>query len=237
MSELERRLRTAAPHYSFPPTPSLAGEVRARLPRRRPFPWRRTALAVAVALVAAAAAIALTPAARSAFLDWIDAIPGVKIARVEKLPRSELLPAFDFGRPVTLEEARREARFPVRLPDGVGEPTGVYLDRDGAGQAVVTVAYEQRLMVTEWRERLPLFYKLIAPGTRVDDVRVGSSDGVWVTGGDHAVFYLGTDSLEYSRNGRLAGRVLLWDRSGIGYRLEGRLSRERALELARSTTP
>jgi hypothetical protein len=211
--------------------------VLGRLPQRRPFPWRRTAVAVVVALVAAAAAIALTPAARSAFLDWIDAIPGVRIARVEKLPQSELLPDFDFGRPVTLEEARRAASFPIRLPDGVGDPTDVYLDRDGAGQAVVTIGYDRRLMLTEWHETQPLFYKLIGPGTRVDPVRVGASDGVWVSGGDHVVFYLGADSTEYSRSGRLAGRVLLWDRSGIGYRLEGRFSRQRALELARSMTP
>jgi hypothetical protein len=131
VSELERRLRSEAPYYPFPPTPAVSREVLGRLPQRRPFPWRRAAVAVAVAVVAVAAAIALTPPARSAFLDWLDAIPGVKIARGERLPQSELLPAFDFGRPVSLEEARRAAKFPVRFPEGVGDPTRTYLDHDG----------------------------------------------------------------------------------------------------------
>jgi hypothetical protein len=234
VSELERRLRTAAPHYPFPSTPPLAGEVLERLPQRRPFPWRRAAPALAVALAAAITAIALTPSARSAFLDWIDAIPGVRIARVEKLPKSVPMSVYDFGRPVSLDEARRSAGFRVRLPSDVGDPTRVYLDHDGAGGAVVTVAYDSRLVLTEWSETELLFYKLVGPGTRLVDVRVEGALGVWITGGDHAVFYLGADQGEYYRGGRLAGNVLLWDRDGIGHRLEGRVPLRRALELARS---
>jgi hypothetical protein len=234
VNDLERRLRAAAPHYPLPPTPSLAGEVLGRLPERRPFPWRRAAVALAVALAAAVAAIALTPSARSAFLDWLDAIPGVRIARVEELPRSVLMPAFDFGRPVSLDEARRRAGFRLRLPVGVGEPTRAYLDHDGAGRAVVTVAYDSRLVLTEWSETELLFYKQIGRGTRVVEVRVGGAPGLWLTGGDHAVFYLGADRTEYYRAGRLAGNVLFWDRAGIGHRLEARVPLRRALELARS---
>jgi hypothetical protein len=234
VSELKRRLRSAAPHYSFPPTPLVAGDVLGRLPQRRPFPWRRAAVALAVALAAAIAAIALTPSARSAFLDWIDAIPGVRIARVEKLPKSMPLSVYDFGRPASLDEARREAGFRVRLPSDVRDPTRVYLDHDGAGGAVVTVVYDSRLVLTEWSESELLFYKQVGRATRVEVVRVGGEHGVWLTGGDHAVFYLGADQSEYYRGGRLVGNVLLWDREGIGHRLEARVPLRRALELARS---
>jgi hypothetical protein len=234
VNDLERRLRTAAPHYPFPPTPSLAGEVLGRLPEHRPFPRRRAAVALAVALVAAIAAIALTPSARSAFLDWIDAIPGVRIARVEELPKSAPMSVYDFGRPVSLEVARRAAGFQVRLPGDVGDPTRVYLDHDGAGGAVVTVAYDSRLVLTEWRETELLFFKQVGRGARLVDVRVGGARGVWLTGGDHAVFYLGADQGEYYRGGRLVGNVLLWDRDGIGHRLEAHVPLRRALELANS---
>jgi hypothetical protein len=231
---LERRLLEAASQYPFPPTPDLREEVLRRLPRRRPIGWRKPAVAVPIVVAAIGAVVALSPSARSAFLDWFDAIPGVRIARVEKLPRSELLPALDFGRRVPLERARNAVGFELRLPSGVGRPTAAYLDRDPTGESVATVAYDSRLVVTEWRSRELLFYKLVGRGTRVEPVEVGRTSGVWITGGDHAVFYLGGNGAEYSRDGRLAGNVLLWQEHGVGYRLEGRFSRERALELART---
>lgn len=232
MNELERRLAEAAPDFPFPPTPALARTAAARLPgqqsRRSPL-----LLGLAAALIAVAAVLAFSSGARSAVLDWLDAIPGVRIERTEKLPESRLMPAVDFGSPVSLETARRRAGFPVLLPNGLGEPTAVQLDRGGGGTAV-TMRFDRRLVLTEWRASAVLFEKMISFDSNVEPTKVGDDDGLWISGGDHAVFYLGVDTKEHFQPGRLAGNVLLWHDGLVGYRIETAASKRRALELAES---
>jgi hypothetical protein len=233
VNELERRLVEAAPHYPFPATPDMGAAVLPRLPdgpRRDPRPL---VVAVAGAAAALAAVLAFSSGARGAMLDWLDAIPGVHIERVERLPRSRLVPSFDFGRPVSLAAARRNAGFAVRLPASLGRPSRVFYDRTSGG-SVVTLQYDDRLALTEWRANVVLFYKMIDRATRVRQVEVGGATAYWLQGGDHAVFYIGTDYDERSREGRLAGNVLVWQAAGVGYRLEAEVDAERAVEIAES---
>ena len=119
MTELEQRLEAAAGTYPFPPAPSLRESVVRDLSGRRGLPWRKVGLAVALVVLGAALAAVFSPGARSAFRDWFDFVPGVHVERVEKLPPSARIRAFDLGRRVSLDEARREARFELRLPTGV----------------------------------------------------------------------------------------------------------------------
>ena len=237
MTELERRLVEAADNYPFPPTPNLAAVAVSRLPARSSH--RRPLLAAAGALLAAVAAVlALSPDARSTALDWLDAIPGVRIERVEELPSSQLLAGFDPGRPVTTEEAEQAAGLDLRLPAGLGEPDGVYLDRDRSGAAVVTAVYGDRLVLTQWRAGAVLFHKLADEGVTVDALPVDGAQGAWVAGGEHVVFFESAGSGAEGRTpGRLAGNVLVWERDGVAYRLEADVPLERALELAESLEP
>lgn len=237
MSELEQRLEAAAGEYPFPPTPRLRESVVHELPARRGLPWRKVGVAVALAVLAVALTAVFSPAARSAFRDWFDFIPGVSVERVEKLPQSARIRAFDLGRRVSLDEARREARFGLRLPQGIGNPSEVFVDRDGAGGVAVTAVYGRGLVLTEWRSDHIFFYKLLAPGTSTEVADVHGADALWLTGGDHAVFYRGADDVEYERDGRLVGNVLLWQQGRTGYRLEARIPLSRALALARSLEP
>ena len=232
MNGLEQRLEGM--DYPFPPTPGLRSDVLARLPGRRSVPWRRAILIVAIAVLAVTLTAIFSPGARSAFRDWFDFIPGVRIERVEKLPPSSRLHAFDLGREVSLAEARRQARFGLRLPSGLGRPTKVYLDRDPARGVGVTVLYGNGLALTEWRSDHVFFYKLLEPGTTTQAVYVDGVPGLWLSGGDHAVFYLGADGVEYQHEGRLAGNVLLWQRGRTAYRLEARVPLRRALPIAES---
>lgn len=237
MSELEQRLEAAAGEYPFPPTPSLRESVVRDLPGRRGLPWRKVGLAVALVVLAVALTAVFSPAARSAFRDWVDFIPGVRVERVEKLPPSARMQAFDLGRRVSLDEARREARFGLRLPQGVGRPSQVFVDRDPAGGVAVTAVYGSGLVLTEWRSNHIFFSKLLGPKTSTEIVDVHGADALWLTGGDHAVFYRGADDVEYERDGRLVGNVLLWQHGRTGYRVEARVPLIRALALARSLEP
>jgi hypothetical protein len=240
VKELEQRLAEAAPHYPFPPTPAVAEAAATRLgPRRRPRRTRLLIGAAAAVVAALVAVLALSPGARSAVLDWLDAIPGVRIHRVEKLPVSNLMPGaeLEFGRRVSLNSARRRAGFTVRLPDELGDPTAVYFDRDRGG-TVVTARYGDRLVLSEWTTSAVLFDKLLLGPTRVERTTVGDNRAAWISGGDHAVYYLGAvDAAEHARQGSLAGNVLLWQDGLVGYRLETAASKKRALDLAESLRP
>ncbi len=187
---IEQRLREASTSW-FPPTPSLTAEVSRRLPampvdtpRRRGWP-RRT-------LVLAAAALALAGTAVAA--SWLDLVPGVRIQRVEQLP--ELVYANPpFGPETTIDEARGTLPFQLVLPSSPAEPDALFLDRDRAGAPVVTAVYggtdSARLLLTQWPATVILFDKLLDHYTRSQYVDVDGASGIWIEGGDHAVFYLG----------------------------------------------
>jgi hypothetical protein len=230
---IERRLRAASEGW-FPPTPPLATAARTQLPalpdRSRRLPRRLLAVAFA-ALVLAGAAVAASV---------LDVVPGIHIGRAERLPEVGLTSPL-YGHPTTLPAARLAAPFRLLLPEDLGAPDLVYLDRDPGGAPVVTAVYgghrRARLVLTQWPARAVLFAKLLTYDARKDVVDVGGALGIWIEGPEHAVFYLGRQRREERVGGYLAGNVLVWQRGRVTYRLEAGVSQERALELAASLRP
>lgn len=236
MIELERELDELAGRIAYPPTPDLAPRVLARI-RRRPR-WRALALAAAVLAAVVAAVLAVSPDARSRVLDWLR-IGGVEIRRTDDLPPVPLRAEPDFGEPVTLEEARRRVDFSVLLPDELEEPDRVYHREYPPGGAVTLVwgtAAQPRLALTEWAGRVvePVVLKLIPPGTRADVMTVGEGTGVWLHGAPHVLFVHPPGGGEESEELYLAGNVLVWEVGDRSYRIEAAVSRDEALEIARS---
>jgi hypothetical protein len=238
MNDLERRLAALAPEYPFPATPDLTGAAGARLGitgRRR----RRGRLVLALAAVVAAfgAVLAVSPGARGALTDWLDFLPGVRVERVDELPTMPLASWTGvYGEKVTPAEAERQAPFEILLPESLGEPDLVYRYRDPSGGLVITSVYgderDAGLVFTQWTTEDVLFHKLLGPGTQAELVDVREARGLWISGNEHAVFYLGGDFQERAAPGALAGNVLVWQEGDVGYRLEAGVGRERALELA-----
>jgi hypothetical protein len=231
---IERHLRESADAW-FPETPSLATAVAARLPARPDEPARRLPKRV---LLVAVAALVLAGTALAATA--LDLVPGVRIQRVDDLPElGYVVPPF--GRETTVERARRELRFELVLPEGLGEPDRVLVDRDREGEPVVTAVYgtdlSARMILTQWPASAVLFDKLLLPDTRAEFVDVHGAEGIWMEGGDHAVFYLGRSGGEQRLGGYVTGNVLVWHRGRISYRLEIGGSRERALDIAASLSP
>lgn len=150
-ADLDRALVDLGSRLAYPPTPDLAGAVRARLttapagrvlPRRseraarRPWPLsmpQMVAMAAVALLLLGFGALALFPGARVAVADRLG-LRGVRIFFVEVVPTPGPTPApvgrgLRLGRRVALGEAREAVPFPVRVPDlaGLGAPDEVYL--------------------------------------------------------------------------------------------------------------
>jgi hypothetical protein len=238
MAELERELR--AVRIEWPEAPELVGRVRPRLVEpTRGFAWRRP-LIVALAVLAVAIGLAFAvPPARTAILRWLG-LTHVRIVRVEHLPPTRKVSIADLGRPMTLREARRVLPFaPLVLRE---RPDRIFVFR-GLGGTRVTFVYgdvdRPRLTLSEFRGIgvTKFVEKLVGSGTKVEEVEVDSSAGLWLSGKPHAVYYAlpGASSLVFQSLPILAGNTLVWERpDGLTLRLEGRLSKDDALRLANS---
>jgi len=221
MSELERALTVLAAEIEWPPAPELALPLD-RVPRRR---RRGLVLAVALALVAVALAFAV-PQARSSILRFFH-LGGVTVERASTLPAAEQRPlAAGLGTPVSAAEAEALLGAPFALPPMHGEPQ--LYERDGVVSAVLAVPEPVLLSQLATGDAGTLLKKLAGISTTLEPARIDeTSEGLWIAGEEHVVYWLDAPP-------RLAGNVLVWERDGVTYRLEGRtLTKERALELAR----
>jgi hypothetical protein len=234
---LEQELR--ALQDAFPPTPDLAPGVRNRIEGATPGRLRRRlVLAAAVLAVVVAAVLASSPDARSTIRDWLG-IGGAEVVRVEELPEVEPQAGSpEFGEPATRSEAEAAASFPLRFPEELGEPDALFT-RDEPGGMVVAVygeAPSYRAVYVQWvgESTEPSFQKLAGSGTVVERLQVDGDAGIWLGGTPHFVLWVGSDGSDHVDEPFLAGNVLLWEDGRLSYRLEADVSKERALELARS---
>jgi hypothetical protein len=229
MSELELRLNALREEIAWPETPrlELALDRRpARASRLRPL-----ALGFAILLAVLAGVLALSPGARSAFLE-IFRLKGATVERIEKLPEVEVQ-SIDFGERVSREEAERRVGF--ELVD-LGKPDAVFVRGDRMASLVYGSADKPRLVLSELRGAVweGMVKKVGGPGTRIDQVTVGGRRGLFITGDQHFVMFFDENGAITDEPTYLAGTVLLWNRGPLLLRLEGDLTRPEALELANS---
>jgi hypothetical protein len=243
MSELELELREL--RIEWPETPDVAGAVAGRLaapaPRRRRLHRPAWQLAVACSALLIAVVMAVPPA-RSAVLDLLG-FGSVRIVREEPRP-SRFGQELQLGTAVTLAQARD--RFPLLVPEAVGEPDAVYLTEQPSVR--VDLVYRARpglpassntgagLLVTQFHASAEgLVEKTIGSGSSVERLTVGGDPAFFITGADHGFAYLpegGTGGFEPQR---LAGDTLLVERSdGVLLRVEGDLDRDEAVRIAES---
>jgi hypothetical protein len=257
MTELEQALVRLGGELQFPETPDLAATVRRRLadaqPRRgwsrRPR-GRTLVLAFAVLAVAVGAVMAVPPA-RSAILEFFG-LEGATVQRVDTLPAlpADISRSLQLGAPVSLDEAGELARFEVLVPELLGEPDGTYHSIVPPGGRI-SLVYEPReglpearetgvgLLVTEYRGDLaPDFIgKMVGEGVSVEPVTVDGESGLWLEGEQHFFFYRNPDGQTAEDTIRLAGNTLLVEQGNLLVRLEGEITRERALEIAAALEP
>jgi hypothetical protein len=235
---LEREL--AELQIEWPETPDVAAAVSARLvspPPRRRWWVARPAWQVAVAALALVIAVVMAvPPTRAAVLDLL----GLRSVRIEhREPRpSTFGRGLSLGTPVTLEQARRRADFPVKVPAALGPPDGVYFSENPArvdfvyrdGHRVGTLVTELRAAAT------PVIEKAIGSASKFERLEVGGDRAYFISGGQHGFAFIPAGSQEpVFEDQRLAGNTLLVERSdGLLLRIEGKLDRDAAVRIAES---
>lgn len=248
MTALERALARLGDQLAFPEAPDVSGRVLARIAAEPAKPRRgRSALVIALAALALAVAAAMAvPQARTAILELFR-LRGATVQRVESLPRvppaSEN--ALDLGQP--LPGARTDVKIPeVLVPAALGPPDATYTSDEPYGMRL-TLVYEPGpdipespysgvgILVSEWVGEGATRYveKLAGAGTRIERLQVGRYPAIWLEGGPHVVFF-DNEGRVFDDQGRLAGNTLLVERNDVLVRIEGEISRERAVEIAES---
>src|SRR5262245_20170062 len=228
MAELEPALRELGREVAFPATPDVASAIRERLERprleRRPF-----AIAIAVIVVAIGAVLAVPPA-RTAILDWLG-LRNVSVVHVEKLPTVPTRGRLDLGRRVSLDEARRLAPW-LRVPDD--KPDGVYVNESLPGGKVTLLwgtPSDVRLLLTEITGEA-FIQKIVDGNAEVEPVDIGRA-GAWFQG-PHVVMFSDRNGVFHESRARLAANTLVWQDGDVTLRLEGDLTKQEALRIARS---
>jgi hypothetical protein len=225
MTELERALTLLGRELEFPPEPDLRGRVRERIERRRFF--RPLVFAVALVVVAFGIAMAV-PQARSAILDFFH-IGSVTIEHVETLPPAQERPlAAGLGPVMTRDEAEADSRVSLILH-------GVDAERFYSRPGLIATVFQYRgtpVLLAEFSgDQTSLTKKVASPDTHVEPATIGDF-GLWLTGGRHVI----TWNEGHVETSRLAGNVLIWTQGSRTFRLEGDLSKNEMLQLARDIT-
>ena len=244
--QLEARLAELRADIEFPATPPLVALVGARLAQpRRSFGLRRP-LGRSLALVLVATLL----------LAGIAVAFGIGLGGLRLVfgpasfsPAPSLVVGPGLGAPTSLDAARGEVTFTLRVPNlsALHEPDLVYLADPPAGGAV-TLLYGERagfpadpdsgigLIVTQFRADIgpDIFEKLIDGGVRVLPARVHGLEAWWVEGGDHFFFYRDAEGRVVDSTLRLASETLIWEENGVTYRVEGAPSLADAVRVAES---
>jgi hypothetical protein len=235
VTELETRLAGLRDEIVFPETPSL--EVPAPAASRRRSRRRSLGLALAVVVAVSTAVLAASPGARSALRDLLG-IGGVTAIRVDALPEPGAPPGYLPGRPVSLPVAQEAVTFRIRVPAAGPAPRAVLLDERPSGGAVSFVWSSEptaiQLTQFEGTENVRFAEKLLGGGTRVERFRLDGREAVWIEGAPHVVRFLDRSGTLHESESRVAGNVLLWRDGEVTLRLEGRLTRDEAVGLARA---
>jgi hypothetical protein len=231
MAELETVLRQLGSEVAFPPTPDLASAIRGHLDRPR-FRHRRVAIALVAVVVVAIGGVFAVPQARTAILDWLG-LRNVRVVRVEKLPAVPAYGNLDLGQRVTLDDAKRRAPW-LLVPDGT--PDSVWVSDSLPGGKVSLLwgtPSNVRLLLTEFTGRTYI-EKVIDGDTQVERVNIGDA-GAWFQG-PHVVMFQDRDGRFRESHARLARNTLVWQLGDITLRLEGGLTKDEALRIARTAS-
>ncbi|GAA3814584.1 hypothetical protein [Streptomyces chiangmaiensis] len=209
--------------------------------------WR----ALTAALCGLLTVLALTPPVRAAVIDWFD-FGGVEVRYDPTARPSPGAEVPDCGKSMSLTQARHRTGFTPLVPDALGTPDGATVTGEPGGRFLVSLCWREHghtVRLDEYPARLDVgFVKKVSvqPEWITLDPNSSGTDAsdfaLWFRSPHLLRFCLvDVDGVRYTRKERTAGPTLLWmheTRSGqVTLRLEGAVSKNRAMEIARSVVP
>ncbi len=243
MTDLERALTELAEHLDVADSENSAAALTRRLtglePDRRRSRVRALLAAAAVISVVSAGVTAVAPA-RHAVAGWLG-IGAVEIRRnAEPVvhPSSTTKPAPTSSTsapiiPLDLHGAQRAVKFEIVTPRGESPPLLVAVDRH-VPDGLVVLTYSHFTLVeiaTDKTQPAPLG-KLVG-NAAVLQVKVHGHDGMWIAA-PHSIAYIDRSGRFEYDTVRRSGPVLLWERDGVTYRVEGPHTLDEAMSIAES---
>ncbi|GAA3632103.1 hypothetical protein C8D88_1011464 [Lentzea atacamensis] len=215
--DVEAALRDLGRQIQVPEPPDLTASVLTRInaPRRR----NRWLTALVAAVTAFAIAFAVSPAVRAAVQDLLE-FAGVEFHTEAPKSIAPPLPSQE----VSLDEARKQMPFEIHLPALLGTPDKLTVHEG----RFVTLHYGNLRLDQFDGTVQPAIGKLIH-GEGVEQI----DDKVWVPY-PHRIFYIDRKGEWRNEEPHGAGQTLIWQRGQVTMRLEGDLTKERALEISAS---
>ena len=224
------------------PTGDLSQPVVASL-RRAGAPARRRWTAARVALVAAVIVLVLASAAYASYRLVFDAGP-VTVHR-ERPPAAAVGQRLALGDEVKPDDPR--IRIAVVVPHVAGFAGAPQWWFDGRATDQISLTFPPQadlpeignsgvgLLIQEFDgQGEETVRKYVTTSTNAERVHIGSSNGVFLSGGDHALFYLDRNGRYVTSPGRLVGNALIFQRGDLTIRIEAQLPRAQMLQVASS---
>ena len=264
--DFETRLRSLAGGMKYPPTPDIAGSVAARLRPSPPRLINRTLARSLILVAVLLLSLMLIPPVRAAVLEFLQ-IGAVRIFRAgptvpaptpQQIPatmapsteipitatpvptKSAFLPLLEqMAGEVSLAEAQEKVEYPILLPAypaGLGKPDRVFVQDP-----------ENPMTILVWLDpqdpsRVRMSLHLIPPGnwviqkfepTVIEETTVNGHRAIWAMGPYPMILKNGNMTLSRL----IKGHVLIWEETGMTYRLETDASLEEAVRIAESLQP
>jgi hypothetical protein len=225
------------------PAGDVVSDVRAAIDAEAQRRRKRRRRGAGVA-VAAIASTLLVPGVRTAVAHRF----GIGGVNVHRTTPEETVPAvgasFDLGRQVDLEEVRSAVDYTLRIPSSPDLPRPTAYLRDNG---IVSLVYPSSptlpasagtdvgLIITQFTgDSRDIMEKFLDSGPNVRQVTVNDQHALWITGGDHYVFFVNQDNGVVDVPGHVAGNTLLWVDGGVTVRLEANISQAEAVRIAES---
>jgi hypothetical protein len=189
---------------------------------------RRRLATVCVALVLSSFA---APPVRAAVADWFS-FAGVIVHNDPDHGPSAAPPPPTAGTNTALEKAKRLVTFAPVVPTALGSPQGVEVSADRRLLSMSwTSERDGAVRLDQFDGRLDYTFAKTARG--VEFTSVAGSFALWFDK-PHEVVVLNPDGTRRTETARLAGHTLIWEHGNTALRLEGNVSRARAIAIATS---
>jgi hypothetical protein len=241
--QLVAELRALGTWLETPAPPDVRAAVRARLaqpPQSTVRAKPRTLLLAAAALLLAIVVV-VVPQSRAAVANAVTDVlrfAGVEVhkGRPHVQPTPSPLPS---TRSTGLDQARRQAHFPITVPARLGVPDEVLVADfapDGAPRVVSLLYRNGTIRLDEFDGDLDIGFLKTQSGADIQWADVKGNSALWLPH-PHSVVYVDRAGVRHEETARLAGTTLIWSDGRVSYRLEGAPSMSEAVAIAGSLGP